>query len=215
MKLSLDRFHDFERTMQLNYFGAVRLTLELLPSMMERKDGHIINISSIGVQTNMPRFSAYVASKAALDAFGRCISSELWDDGIDITSIYMPLVRTKMIAPTKVYKYFPALTPDEAADRITGAMIARPKKVATVLGTTGQLSYALAPKVLDAVMHRGYSLFPDSKAAKGSVDESAEDKAKRRRIEAARAAESGTVDDESKPTRDRLIYAWLLKGLHW
>lgn len=214
VKLSLDRFHDFERTMQLNYFGAVRLTLELLPSMMERKDGHIINISSIGVQTNMPRFSAYVASKAALDAFGRCISSELWDDGIDITSIYMPLVRTKMIAPTAVYKYFPALTPDEAADRIVGAMVARPKKVATVLGTTGQLSYALAPKMLDAVMHRGFSLFPDSKAAKGATDESAEDKAKRRRIEAARAGQS-TGEDESKPTRDRLIYAWLLKGLHW
>lgn len=214
VKLSLDRFHDFQRTMELNYFGAVRLTLELLPSMMERKDGHIINVSSIGVQTNMPRFSAYVASKAALDAFGRCISSELWDDGIDITSVYMPLVRTKMIAPTKVYKYFPALTPDEAAERITGAMIARPKKVATVLGTTGQLSYALAPKILDAVMHRGYSLFPDSRAAtKGASDESADDKAKRRRIEAARAGEN--MDDESKPTRDRLIYAWLLKGLHW
>lgn len=214
VKLSLDRFHDFQRTMELNYFGAVRLTLELLPSMIERQDGHIINISSIGVQTNMPRFSAYVASKAALDAFGRCISSELWDDGIDITSIYMPLVRTKMIAPTKVYKYFPALTPDEAAARVTGAMIARPKKVATVLGTAGALSYSLAPKVLDAVMHRGYSLFPDSKAAKDGIEESAEDKAKRRRIEAARAAEGG-MEDESKPTRDRLIYAWLLKGLHW
>ena len=218
VKLSLDRFHDYERTMQLNYFGAVRLTLELLPSMIERGDGHIINVSSIGVQTNMPRFSAYVASKAALDAFGRCISSELWDDGISLTSVYMPLVRTKMIAPTAIYKYFPALTPDEAANRIVGAMVQRPKKVATVLGTAGQLSYALAPKALDAVMHRGYSMFPDSKAAKSgsSSDDgmSSEDKARERRKQAARAAQAG-ADDESRPTYDRLLYAWLLKGLHW
>lgn len=212
VKLSLDRFHDFERTMQLNYFGAVRLTLELLPAMMERGNGHVINVSSIGVQTNMPRFSAYVASKAALDAFGRCISSELWDDGISITSVYMPLVRTKMIAPTAVYKYFPALTPDEAANRVTGAMVSRPKKVATVLGTAGQLSYALAPKLLDSVMHRGFSMFPDSKASKGSGDESSEDRARRERV--AAAAQQGQRD-ESRPTRDRLLYAWLLKGLHW
>jgi short-subunit dehydrogenase/thioester reductase-like protein len=211
VKLSLDRFHDFERTMQLNYFGAVRLTLSLLPGMMERGEGHIINVSSIGVQTNMPRFSAYVASKAALDAFGRCISSELYDENISITSVYMPLVRTKMIAPTAVYKYFPALTPDEAANRILGAMINKPKKVATVLGTAGQLSYTLAPKALDAVMHRGYSMFPDSKAATGA-EVSGEDKAKAARKKAAASAKN---EDESRPTYDRLIYAWLLKGLHW
>ncbi len=213
VKLSLDRFHDFERTMQLNYFGAVRLTLALLPAMMERGEGHIINVSSIGVQTNMPRFSAYVASKAALDAFGRCISSELYDDGISITSVYMPLVRTKMIAPTAVYKYFPALTPDEAANRILGAMVNKPKKVATVLGTAGQLSYTLAPKMLDSLMHRGYSRFPDSAAATGGEQISSEDKAKAAR---KKAAMSATKDaDESRPTYDRLIYAWLLKGLHW
>ncbi len=212
VKLSLDRFHDFERTMQLNYFGAVRLTLELLPSMIERRDGHIINVSSIGVQTNQPRFSAYVASKAALDAFGRCISSELNEDGIAVTSVYMPLVRTKMIAPTKQYKYFPALTPDEAASRIVDAIAERPKKVSTVLGTAGQLSYALAPKALDAVMARGFALFPDSKAAKGASDESSEDKARAARKRAAMAARS---DDDGRPTYDRLVYAWLLKGLHW
>jgi short-subunit dehydrogenase len=213
VKMSLDRFHDFERTMQLNYFGAVRLTLELLPSMMARGDGHVINVSSIGVQTNMPRFSAYVASKAALDAFGRCISSELWDDGINVTSVYMPLVRTKMIAPTAVYKYFPALTAEEAASRVTGAMVSRPKKVATVLGTAGQLAYALAPKALDAVMHRGFSAFPDSKAARSETDADTDDatRARNTRIAAARAG----GNDESRPTRDRLIYAWLLKGLHW
>ena len=109
---SYDRFHDFERTMQLNYFGAVRLVLNILPHMIQRKDGQIINISSIGVLANATRFSAYVASKAALDAFSRCLSAEVHAHKIAITSIYMPLVRTPMIAPTKIYKYVPTLSPD-------------------------------------------------------------------------------------------------------
>jgi NAD(P)-dependent dehydrogenase (short-subunit alcohol dehydrogenase family) len=135
--LSYDRFHDFTRTMQLNYFGALKLILKVLPGMRERKTGHIINISSIGVQTNTPRFSSYVASKAALDAFSRCIGSEVVDDGVHITTIHMPLVRTPMIAPTKMYDAFPTISPDEAADMICDAMIHRPKKVATRLGTFG------------------------------------------------------------------------------
>ncbi|MEZ5060011.1 MAG: SDR family NAD(P)-dependent oxidoreductase [Solirubrobacterales bacterium] len=114
--LSYDRFHDFERTMQLNYFGPVRTILRLLPTMRARRSGQIINVSSIGVQTNMPRFSAYVASKSALDAFSRCIASEIIDDNVHITTIHMPLVRTPMIAPTKMYDRFPTITPDEAAD---------------------------------------------------------------------------------------------------
>ncbi len=117
--LSYDRFHDFERTMQLNYFGAVKLILKLLPVMRERRSGQIINVSSIGVQTNTPRFSAYVASKAALDAFSRCIASEIIDDGVYVSTIYMPLVRTPMIKPTKMYDRFPTITPDKAADMIT------------------------------------------------------------------------------------------------
>ena len=106
-----DRFHDFERTMQVNYFGALKLILGFLPGMRERKSGHIINVSSIGAQTNTPRFSAYVASKSALDAFSRCIGSEIVEDGVDTTTIYMPLVRTPMIAPTTMYQYFPTISP--------------------------------------------------------------------------------------------------------
>ena len=121
--LSYDRFHDYERTIQLNYFGAVRLILALLPEMRARKSGHIINVSSIGTQTNPPRFSAYVASKAALDAFSRCIASEVVDDGVHITTIHMPLVRTPMIAPTRMYDAFPAITPEEAAEMIAKAMV--------------------------------------------------------------------------------------------
>ena len=114
VKLAHDRFHDYERTMQLNYFGAIKLTMGLLPHMGERHFGHVVNVSSIGAQTNPPRFSAYVASKAALDAWTRVVSSELIGDGITFTTIHMPLVRTPMIAPTKMYDAFPTITPEEA-----------------------------------------------------------------------------------------------------
>jgi len=192
---SYDRFHDYERTMQLNYFGSLKLILTLLPRMRERKSGHIINISSIGVQTNTPRFSAYVASKAALDAFSRTIASEIVDDRVHITSIYMPLVRTPMIAPTKMYDAFPTMSPDEAAELITGAMINKPKKVATKLGNFGELLYAVSPKASDAVLNQGYKLFPDSKAAKGEIEgEGAPDKA---------------VSTEA------VAFAHLLRGVHW
>ncbi len=164
---SIDRFHDFERTMQLNYFGAVRLILSVLPHMIDRKDGHIINISSIGVLANATRFSAYVASKAALDAFSRCLSAEVHAHNINLTSIYMPLVRTPMIAPTKIYKYVPTLSPEQAADMVARAIIDKPKSIATKVGTFASVSYALVPKFNDMVMSIGYNLFPSSIAAAG------------------------------------------------
>ena len=142
---SYDRFHDYERTMQLNYFGALKLILALLPGMRERKSGHIINVSSIGVQTNTPRFSAYVASKSALDAFSRCVAPECVADNVKFTTIYMPLVRTPMIAPTDMYKAFPTLSPEEAGQMLCDAMIDKPKRLASRLGTFGEVLYAISP----------------------------------------------------------------------
>ncbi|WAU73795.1 MULTISPECIES: SDR family NAD(P)-dependent oxidoreductase [unclassified Acinetobacter] len=167
---SVDRFHDFERTMQLNYFGAVRLVLNILPHMMQRKDGQIINISSIGVLANATRFSAYVASKAALDAFSRCLSAEVHSHKIAITSIYMPLVRTPMIAPTKIYKYVPTLSPEQAADLIAYAIVKRPKKIATNLGRLASITYAIAPDVNNILMSIGFNLFPSSTASVGEQE---------------------------------------------
>src|SRR5579875_3398935 len=195
--LSYDRFHDFERTMQLNYFGPVRLILSLLPIMRQvspdgRRGGHIINICSIGVQTNIPRFSAYVASKAALDAFSRCIASEIIDDGVQITTIHMPLVRTPMIAPTKMYDRFPTMTPPEAADLICKAMIRRPKKVGTALGNAGELAYNVAPRAVDVVLNAGYKLFPDSRAARGD-----------------------TADGSDQASPESVAFAHILRGVHW
>ena len=164
---SVDRFHDFERTMQLNYFGAVRLVLNILPQMMGRKDGHIINISSIGVLANATRFSAYVASKAALDEFSRCLSAEVHSHKIAITSVYMPLVRTPMIAPTKIYKYVPTLSPEQAADLVAYAIVKRPKKVATNLGRLASITYSIAPGINNKLMSIGFNLFPSSTASVG------------------------------------------------
>ena len=142
---SLDRFHDFQRTMQLNYFGAVRLLLAVLPGMKERKEGHVINISSIGVQAYPPRFGAYVASKSALAALSRCLGPEVADDGIAVTNIHMPLVRTPMIAPTGMYKNFPTISSDEAAEMVLAAVLTRTPEVSTRLGKVAETVDVVAP----------------------------------------------------------------------
>ncbi|MCC5873752.1 MAG: SDR family oxidoreductase [Gammaproteobacteria bacterium] len=192
LELSYDRFHDFERTMQLNYFGSVRLVMNLLPSMIEQRDGQIINVSSIGVQTNMARFSAYVASKAALDAFSRCAQTEFLDRNITFTNVYMPLVRTPMIAPTAHYKYVPTLSPEEAADLIAKAVLERPKQVSTRLGTAASVAWALWPKAMDVILNTGYKLFPDSAAARG---------------------DGKSNDTEMAP--EAAAFAALTRGIHW
>jgi NAD(P)-dependent dehydrogenase (short-subunit alcohol dehydrogenase family) len=167
---SYDRFHDFERTMQLNYFGALRLTMGLLPRMIAQKRGHVINISSIGVLTNAPRFSAYVASKAALDAWTRCAASEFVDVGVKFTTINMPLVKTPMIAPTKIYQNVPTLSPEEAADLIVEAIVYKPVRIATRLGIFGEVLHALVPRIAQIVMNTSFRMFPDSDAAKGKKE---------------------------------------------
>ncbi len=188
---SYDRFHDYERTMQLNYFGTIKLITGLLPHMRERGFGHIVNVSSIGAQTNPPRFSAYVASKAALDAFTRVVGSEVVGDGVTFTTIHMPLVRTPMIAPTKIYDSFPTISPEEAADLICEALRAKPKTINTRLGTFGEVAYTLAPKAVDQILHMAYKVFPDSGASK--------DKGQR----------------DEKASVEQIAMANLMKGVHW
>lgn len=193
VELSYDRLHDYQRTIQLNYFGALRLMLGFLPGMRERGYGHIVNVSSIGVQTNVPRFSAYIASKAALDAASRSIATEVIDQGVTITTIYMPLVRTPMIEPTKIYRFFPAITPDDAAEMVAEAVEDQPKRIATALGTMGEIGYALAPKAMDALMNFGFHLFPESSAARG--DEAA--------------------SEELRLAPERRAFSYLFRGVHF
>jgi NAD(P)-dependent dehydrogenase (short-subunit alcohol dehydrogenase family)/thioester reductase-like protein len=191
---SYDRFHDFERTMQLNYFGSLRLIMGFLPGMTERHRGHIINISSIGVLTNAPRFSAYVSSKAALDAFSRCAQAEFSDNGINFTTVNMPLVKTPMIAPTKMYESVPTLTPDEAAELIVESIVERPVRLATRMGIFAQIFYAIAPRAYEILMNTAFRLFPDSPAAKGM---------------------KGRGEMQVQPTSEQVAFASLMRGVHW
>jgi len=188
---SYDRFHDYERTMQLNYFGSLRLIMGVLPVMEKKRKGHIINISSIGVLSNAPRFSAYVASKAALDAFSRCASAEFSDAGIKFTTINMPLVRTPMIAPTKMYENVPTITPEEAAAMVKQAVIYQPQRIATRLGIFAQVLHAVAPKVSEIVMNSAFRMFPESAAAKGVKAHQAE------------------------ASQEQVAFASLMRGIHW
>lgn len=190
--LSYDRFHDFERCMQLNYFGALKMIMGFLPAMTEQRRGQVINISSIGVLTNAPRFSAYVASKAALDAFSRCAASEFNDTGISFTTINMPLVRTPMIAPTKIYESVPTITPEDAADMVKQAVIFRPQRIATRLGIFAQVLHTVTPKVAEIVMNSAFRMFPDSAAAKGDKD-----------------------GGDQKATQEQVAFASLMRGIHW
>jgi NAD(P)-dependent dehydrogenase (short-subunit alcohol dehydrogenase family) len=188
---SYDRFHDFERCMQLNYFGSLRLIMRVLPDMTKRRSGHIVNISSIGVLSNAPRFSAYVASKAALDAFSRCASSEFSGNGVSFTTINMPLVRTPMIAPTRIYENVPTISPDEAAAMVKQAVIYKPQRIATRLGIFAQVLHAVAPKVSEIIMNSAFRMFPDSAAARGASDQ------------------------QAAATQEQLAFASLMRGIHW
>ena len=143
------------------------------------------------MQTNPPRFSAYVASKAALDALTRVVSSETIGDNVTFTTIHMPLVRTPMIAPTKIYDSFPTISPDEAADMICEAIRAKPKQINTRLGTFGEVAYALAPKAVDQILHMAYRVFPDSSASKG------------------------TKDGDDRASGEMVALAHLMRGVHW
>ncbi|HET7465031.1 MAG TPA: SDR family oxidoreductase [Candidatus Dormibacteraeota bacterium] len=193
IEASYDRFHDFQRTMQLNYFGAVKLILAVLPGMRERRRGHIINISSIGTQAYPPRFSAYVASKSALAAFSRCIGPEVVDDGVAITNIHMPLVRTPMIAPTGMYKNFPTSSPEEAAELVASAILTRTPEVSTRLGKLGETVNTVAPGLLQFVMTGAYHVFPETAGKDGERPKPAEEEIS---VEAA-------------------AMAYLMKGIHF
>ncbi len=187
---SFDRLHDFERTMQVNYFGALWLTMGLLPGMVRKRRGHVINMSSIGTLTNAPRFSAYLASKAALEAWTRCAASEFLDRGVEFTTINMPLVRTAMIAPTKFYEQVPALSPEEAAELIVDAIVRRPARVATRLGIFGEIVHAVAPHIGQIIMNTSFRMFPDS------------------------AASRGEAPDAERATADQVAFAQFLQGIH-
>jgi len=194
IEASYDRFHDFQRTMQLNYFGAVKLLLAVLPGMRERRRGHVINISSIGVQAFPPRFGAYVASKSALAALSRCIAPEVADDGVAITNIHMPLVRTPMIAPTGMYRNFPTSSPEEAAEMVASAILTRQPEISTRLGKVGESVNTVAPGLLQFVMTGAYHIFPET---------------------APKDGQKGEKPPEEEISVEAATMAYLMRGIHF
>ncbi len=186
-----DRFHDYERLMQLNYFAAVRVTLGLLPAMVRNGGGHIVNISSIGVLSNAARFAGYNASKSALESFARSAAGEYHEHGIRFTNINMPLVRTPMVAPTRIYEQFPLMKPEQAAELVCDAIVHRPERVTTRLGVLAQLVELIAPKIGRAIMSESFKMFPESEAAGGATAQA------------------------SRATPEMIAFASLMRGIHW
>ena len=187
---SYDRLHDFDRLMRLNYLAAVQVTMGFLPGMAERRSGHVVNVSSIAAITLSSRFSAYVASKSALEAWSDCAASEFLDRNIAFTNVNMPLVRTGMTAPTKFYQHLPLIDPDEAAALVVEAIIHRPARVATRLGRFGQIVRAVWPTFGRIVLNTTFRMFPESAAA------------------------TGGKEGDVALTADQIAFSQLLRGMH-
>lgn len=166
LSYSYDRMHDFERTMAINYLGPVRLTLGLLPAMRAQGFGHVVNVVTWGVQIKAPKFAAYIASKSALDVFGRIAGREAYADGVTFTSIRLSLVRTDMIAATEAYRKAPAKSPEQAAAMVVRALEDRPITVSTAVGTITEILNLAAPRMMDALFSRADKRMPDSRAAR-------------------------------------------------
>jgi NAD(P)-dependent dehydrogenase (short-subunit alcohol dehydrogenase family) len=168
LALSHDRFHDFERTMAVNYFGPVRLTMGLLPAMRAQRFGHVVNIVTWGIQVKAPKFAAYIASKTALDTFSRIAGREAFFDNVTFTNMRLSLVHTPMTAPTEVYADRRGLTPEQAARKVVRALEDRPITMNVAVGTASELINLVAPRLSDFTMATLDRLLPDSAAAKGA-----------------------------------------------
>jgi thioester reductase-like protein/short-subunit dehydrogenase involved in D-alanine esterification of teichoic acids len=164
---STERLHDYERVMAVNYFGAVRMVLALLPHWRERRFGHVVNVSSAGVQANNPKYSAYLPTKAALDAFSEVVGTETLSDHITFTNIHMPLVATPMITPSRRLNPVPPITAEHAAAMVVRGLIDKPARIDTPMGTLAEAGLYFAPKLSRRVLHQLYLGYPDSAAARG------------------------------------------------
>jgi len=160
---SLDRFHDYQRTMQLNYFGAIRLAMNLIPAMQARGQGHVINVSTMGVQSAPARFSAYLGSKSALEGWTLAAQNELVHTGVEFTLMNYPLVRTPMIAPTAIYRYVPAMSEERAVDWLCEAIVTRPKRKVPAFGLASQVMYQVLPKTSELIVNTSFQLLRDKR----------------------------------------------------
>jgi thioester reductase-like protein/short-subunit dehydrogenase len=211
---STDRLHDYERVMAVNYFGSVRMVLALLPHWRERRFGHVVNVSSAGVQASSPKYSAYIPSKAALDAFAEVVGTETLSDHITFTSIHMPLVATPMIAPSRRLNPVPPITADHAAAMVVRALVDKPARIDTPMGTLADIGHYFTPRVFRRILHQLYLGYPDSAAARGVVAHqpapTAEHESGRRPKRPARAAVASIRVPRPVKRAVRLV-----PGVHW
>lgn len=208
---STDRLHDYERVMAVNYFGAVRMVLALLPHWRERRFGHVVNVSSAGVQARNPKYSSYLPTKAALDAFADVVSSETLSDHITFTNIHMPLVRTPMIAPSHRLNPVPAISPERAAAMVVRGLVEKPARIDTPLGTLAEVGNYFAPRTSRRILHQLYLGYPDSAAARGLATEPAAAPPPRRKPKRPARAVTGGIRTP-RPVK-RLVR--LVPGVHW
>ena len=210
---STDRLHDYERVMAVNYFGAVRMVLALLPHWRERRFGHVVNVSSAGVQARNPKYSSYLPTKAALDAFADVVSTETLSDHITFTNIHMPLVATPMIAPSKRLNPVPAISADRAAAMVVRGLVEKPARIDTPMGTLAEVGHQFAPRLSRRILHQLYLGYPDSAAARG-VAESTEAVAPqpRRPKRPSRAARAVPRVGVPRPVKQ---LARRVPGVHW
>jgi thioester reductase-like protein/NAD(P)-dependent dehydrogenase (short-subunit alcohol dehydrogenase family) len=206
---STDRLHDYERVMAVNYFGSVRMVLALLPHWRERRFGHVVNVSSAGVQASSPKYSAYIPSKAALDAFAEVVGTETLSDHITFTNIHMPLVKTPMIAPSRRLNPMPPITAEHAAAMVVRGLIEKPVRIDTPVGTLADVGMYFTPKLSRRVLHQVYLGYPDSAAARGiEADQPATDVSRRPR----RPARAGAKVRVPRPVKRAVR---LVPGVHW
>jgi thioester reductase-like protein/short-subunit dehydrogenase involved in D-alanine esterification of teichoic acids len=206
---SSDRLHDYERVMAVNYFGAVRMVLALLPHWRERRFGHVVNVSSAGVQASSPKYSAYIPSKAALDAFAEVVGTETLSDHITFTSIHMPLVKTPMIAPSRRLNPMPPITAEHAAAMVVRGLVEKPARIDTPVGTLADVGMYFTPKLSRRVLHQLYLGYPDSPAARGQDTEPVQQRTPRQPKRPKPAVASLRVP---RPVKRAVR---LVPGVHW
>lgn len=207
---STDRLHDYERVMAVNYFGAVRMVLALLPHWRERRFGHVVNVSSAGVLARNPKYSSYLPTKAALDAFSDVVSSETLSDHITFTNIHMPLVATPMIAPSKRLNPVPAISAERAAAMVVRGLVEKPARIDTPLGTLAEAGNHFAPGLSRRILHQVYLGYPDSRAARGITEPVVSAPVRRRPKRPSRSV--ARVVGVPRPVR-RLVRR--VPGVHW
>jgi len=198
--------------MAVNYFGAVRMVLALLPHWRERRFGHVVNVSSAGTQARSPKYSSYIPTKAALDAFADVVGTETLSDHITFTNVHMPLVRTPMIAPSRRLNPMPPISAEHAAAMVVRALVEKPTRIDSPLGTIAEAGNYFTPKLARRVLHQIYLGYPDSAAARGVAPDEPDSPSLQSRRQPKRPTRGVRKLRVPRPIRRAIR---VIPGVHW